>query len=295
MPRCGQHSQPGRPTMISTRELFRPLHAALIELLRTLDPADWQLPVGAGEWVVRDVAAHLLDGDLRRISADRDAHVEPPARPIRSDADLLRHLNALNAQWTSAARRISTRLLVDLLEQTGETLSTVMEGSDFGSDATFAVAWAGQQHSPMWLDAGREFTERWHHQDQIREAVNAPPMAAPEVLRPVLEVSLYAIPSALRTIERPERTTVSVVASGPAAGEWQVVRRGGGWHLADEAAAAPAARIAAAPAARIAARDLHLARLLMHRLSEASVADLITVEGDRELAGAVTRARAVMV
>lgn len=273
--------------MISTRKLFRPLHAALIELLRGLDAAAWQRGVGAGDWTVRDVAAHLLDGDLRRISADRDAHVQAPAHPIRSHADLLRYLNALNAQWTEAARRISTRLLVDLLEQTGATISTLMEASEPGADATFGVAWAGQEHSPMWLDVGREFTERWHHQDQIREAVGAPAISGADMLGPVIRISLHAIPAALNAIERPDGTTVSIVANGPAAGEWRVVRRDGDWHFTEGAATEPDARLRA--------RDLDLARLLMHRLPEARIAELIKVEGDRDLAGAVTRARAVMV
>lgn len=270
-----------------TRELFRPLHAGLIDLLRGLAADDWHKHVGAGEWTVRDVAAHLLDGDMRRISADRDGHVQRPTQPVRNDTDLLRHLNDLNAQWTAAARRISTRLLADLLEHTGETISLLMEASTIDGEATFAVAWAGQTHSPMWLDVGREFTERWHHQDQIREAVQVPPITRPDLLGPVIRISLYAIPPALRTVERPDGTVLSIAASGNAGGEWHLLRRSGAWHLADA--------VSAAPAARISAKDLDLARLLMHRLSDARIAELVTTEGDRELAAAMIRARAVMV
>lgn len=272
---------------VSTRELFRPLHSALIELLRGLGHDQWHRRVGAGEWTVRDVAAHLLDGDLRRISADRDNHVQAPAKAIGNYADLLRHLDDLNALWAMAARRISTRLLTELLENTGTTVSSLMEDSTLEGNATFAVAWAGQQHSPMWLDVGREFTERWHHQDQIREAVDAAPMAQESMLRAVISISLHAIPAALGNVNRPDGSVVSIVASGAAAGEWQVVRRSGAWQLTDD--------VSAAVHARIAATDLDLARLLMHRLTAARIADRVTVEGDGELAAAVLRARAVMV
>jgi hypothetical protein len=273
--------------IVSTRELFRPLHSALIELLRGLDEEEWKRRVGAGEWTVRDVAGHLLDGDLRRISADRDAYVQAPARPVHSYGDLLHHLDDLNGLWTRAARRISTRLLVELLENTGTTVSSLMEGSTLEGDAKFAVAWAGQQHSPMWLDVGREFTERWHHQDQIREAVGATPMTQAPQLGAVISISLHAIPAALRELDRPDGSAVSIVATGAAAGEWHVVRRSGEWQLTGE--------LSAAPQARIAATDLDLARLLMHRLAEARIAERVRVEGDTDLAAAVTRARAVMV
>jgi hypothetical protein len=65
-------------TPVDTRELFAPLHAELIGLLRGLSDADWERPTVAGAWRVRDVAAHLLDGDLRKLSAGRDGHQMPP-------------------------------------------------------------------------------------------------------------------------------------------------------------------------------------------------------------------------
>jgi hypothetical protein len=48
-----------------TALLFAPPHAELLALLRGLAPAQWDAPTVAGAWRVPDVAAHLLDGDLR--------------------------------------------------------------------------------------------------------------------------------------------------------------------------------------------------------------------------------------
>src|SRR5690606_34610712 len=213
-----------------TRHLFRPLHASLIELLRGLSAGDWGLPC-AGEWTVREVAAHLLDVDLRRISVDRDGHRPPPPdHPIARYADLVRYLNGLNAQWVTAARRLSPRVQVDLLETAGSALVELMEAGRGEGDATYPVLWAGQDRSPLWLDIAREYTERWHHQDQIREAVAARPLDEPELLRPVIEVSLLAVPVALAAHDASDGTVVRIRATGAAGGMWHFERSGGVWR-----------------------------------------------------------------
>ncbi len=53
-----------------TADLFPPLHQELIGLLHALSPEDWGRPTVAGEWEVRDVVAHLLDVDLRKLSVN---------------------------------------------------------------------------------------------------------------------------------------------------------------------------------------------------------------------------------
>ena len=37
-----------------------------------------------------------------------------------------------------------------------------------------AVNWAGPEPAPIWLDPAREYTERWVHQQHIRDAVRNP-------------------------------------------------------------------------------------------------------------------------
>src|SRR5262249_56794244 len=53
-------------------ELFCQIHAELLSLLRNLSGDDWVKPTAARQWVVKDIAAHLLDGDIRRLSYQRD-------------------------------------------------------------------------------------------------------------------------------------------------------------------------------------------------------------------------------
>jgi len=62
------------PVTISTLPLFAELDRLLLELLRSLTPEDWQRPTLARQWTVQDVAAHLLDGNLRTLAMLRNGH-----------------------------------------------------------------------------------------------------------------------------------------------------------------------------------------------------------------------------
>ena len=105
-------------TPMYTAELFLPLHAELVSLLRGLDSADWARQTIAPAWRVRDVAAHLLDGALRRLSFDRDKHSLRSAPPS-SFEEVVRLINGLNASGVSYADRLSPRMLIELLDIAG--------------------------------------------------------------------------------------------------------------------------------------------------------------------------------
>ena len=68
---------------------------------------------------MRDVAAHLLDVDLRNLSVTRDGHVLPPDRDIAGYRVLVDWINHLHATGVETSRRVSTRVLTDLLDLTG--------------------------------------------------------------------------------------------------------------------------------------------------------------------------------
>ena len=81
---------------IVTLPLFLVLNQKLLELLRSLPPADWQRSTLAWAWTVKDVVAHLLDGNRRTLSLLRDGHVgEAPEQPGYDG--LVGFLNRLNA------------------------------------------------------------------------------------------------------------------------------------------------------------------------------------------------------
>lgn len=109
---------PAQPVPIETLPLFAELDRLLLALLRSLPPADWQRPTLARAWTVHDVAAHLLDGNLRTLTMLRDGHFGPGPADT-SYPGLVAYLDALNADWVRAVRRLSPAVLIDWLAQSG--------------------------------------------------------------------------------------------------------------------------------------------------------------------------------
>ena len=224
------HIKPSGP--IDTRALFAPLHQELLMMLRTLAPEDWRRQTRAPQWRVGDVVAHLTDSAVRRLSIERDGHTAiAPNGPIDTPAELTAFLDRLNAEWVAASRRISPRLSIEFLDTVGRQLSALFESADLHGTATFPVAWAGDAQSATWFDIGREYTERWHHHQQIAEAVGAPLLAGRRWLYPVLDVSMRAVPFAYRDVDAPITTGVTVEITGEAGGQWTLVREMAGWRL----------------------------------------------------------------
>jgi hypothetical protein len=207
---------PLRPLLpIDTAPLFGPLQGHLLALLEGLAPDEWHRATMAGAWQVRDVVAHLLDGDLRRLSVGRDAHAIAPDRAIDSHADLVGFLNQMNADWVRVARRFSPRVLLDLLRMSGRSVADLVGTLPPHDPAPFAVAWAGESQSEQWFDIGRDYTERWHHQMQIRDAVGAPPLLARQWLTPLLDLSVRCLPHAYAAVRAEGEVTVTLhVGSG---------------------------------------------------------------------------------
>ncbi len=104
------------PIPVDTRAFFRPVSTGLVAVLRGLSGEDWERPTVARRWVVRDVVAHLLDTTLRRLSFHRDGmKPPPPAEAITSERDFVDFINALNAQWIAASKRLSPRVMTDVV------------------------------------------------------------------------------------------------------------------------------------------------------------------------------------
>ena len=116
---------------IETAHLFPGLHDHLMTLLRSMPREGWLRPTVAGGWRVRDVVAHLLDGQMRRLSIQRDHHVPPAStRDLSDHAELVAYLNELNASWVSAFARVSPALLVDLLDVVGPQFAALIQTLD---------------------------------------------------------------------------------------------------------------------------------------------------------------------
>jgi uncharacterized protein (TIGR03083 family) len=217
---------------IFTVELFPELNSQLIHLLEALSLEAWQKPTICSPWTVKDLTAHLLDGDLRRLSFHRDKlPLLQPEKAIANYSDLVDFLNQLNHDWVKVAQRISPQLLIELLKLTGQQVYEFFKTLDPYQSALFSVAWAGEEISPNWFDIAREYTERWLHQQQIRDAVNRPGLTKRHLFYPVLDTFLRALPFTYRGVEAAEGTRLSIFITGEAGGEWSLIREKGAWQL----------------------------------------------------------------
>jgi hypothetical protein len=86
------------------------------------------------------------------------------------------------------------------------------------------VTWAGPEPAPVWLDVAREYTERWHHHQQIRDALGRPALTAPRLFAPVLDTLVRALPHTFRDVQAPDGTHVKLTITGDAGGVWSLVR-----------------------------------------------------------------------
>jgi uncharacterized protein (TIGR03083 family) len=229
-----------RPGEVVVVDRFAPLRMRLLGLLADLSEDDWTRPTAAPQWSVKDVAAHLLGGDLGILSRNRDGF-RPPATLV-TYADLVDLVNRLNAEWVLAARRMSPRLLRELLAFTGPEVEAYFSSLDPAAMGD-PVSWAGPDPAPVWFDLAREFTERWHHQQQIRDATGNPPLYDPYFLSPVLDTFVRGLPHNFRHAAAPDGTVVRFEISGNAGGVWFLVRIGHTWELALESEAEPAADV----------------------------------------------------
>jgi uncharacterized protein (TIGR03083 family) len=210
--------------------LFPFLDSKLLELLRSLAPEQWSLKA-TPNWTVHDVAAHLLDGaGIRRLSLARDQYWGEPFHG-NSHQDLVDFLNGLNADWVKAFRRISPRVLIDLLEGSNRQVVEHFQALDPHGPAPFAVAWAGETQSQNWFDIARDYTERWHHQQQIREVVGKDGIMSRELYFPVLDTFMRALPHSYRDVSAAEGAALAIHVKGEAGGDWFLHRRMERWEL----------------------------------------------------------------
>jgi len=223
-----------KPDPVIVLSLFQPERAALLDLLRSLDDAAWHTATVCPGWSVKDIIAHLLADDLGLLSRQRDQHSTLPPQFQDIDWDdwqqLLAFINWQNNLWVEATRRLSPRILTELLEKSGADIY-----AHFASLDPFAiggpVSWAGPQPAPVWLDLAREYTERWLHQQQIRDAVEIHGLKEPRYLTPVLATFVRALPYTYGHVTAKPGTNVTLEISGPAGSVWSILLENDGWQL----------------------------------------------------------------
>lgn len=271
---------------IDTLGHFPGERAALIELLEGLTPEDLSKPTACAGWNVHDVILHLLFTDMTYLSRVRDRF--SGARTVdtgdlNDPAVLLAFINAQNQAWVDGARWMSPRLIVDLLRLVGAQLVEFRATLDLSAPGG-VVSWAGPERAPLWMDVAREYTEKWHHQQHIRDAVGKPGLLERQWCHPVLDAFARALPFALRS-ERPvPGSSVALEITGDSGDIWLAARGDSGWSLgrgsADEAAAATS---------RVTMDQDTAWRLFTKGIEPEKAAEQIAIAGDPTLACRVLR------
>lgn len=217
---------------IATIHLFADERDALLALLRDLSPKEWYPPTVCNGWNVHDVALHLLGADMNLLSGTRDHFTGSPAAHPPSELGnwetLIAFINERNAIWIDATRRVSPPLLMELLEFTGERVVSWLPALDTDTIGN-PVDWVGPERAPVWMHIAREYSERWVHQQHIRDATSRPGFTEPEWLHPVLAAFARGLPHAIRDHHAPDGSIAQLEITGPAGGFWFVQHRNGAW------------------------------------------------------------------
>ena len=231
---------------IDTVHLLPQLDSKLIELLRSLTQNEWQSQTIAKKWVVKDAAAHLLDGNIRILSMLRDNYFGEQTN-IQSPQDLLDFLNRLNADWVKAMKRISPAMLILLHETTGPLYCYYYASLDPFAKAGFAVDWAGETESKNWMHIAREYTEKWLHQQQIRDAVNKPGLLTREYFYPFINTFMFALPHTYRNVNASNGTVIKITITTEIGGVWFLSRVNDQWQLSNEVFDRPTTEVSIEP------------------------------------------------
>lgn len=216
------------PHPIIVSELFPILLNELVSLLRNLSKTDWELPTACSSWSVKDVALHLLGGDIGILSWRRDGYSTSDS--INSWDHLVNLVNEQNERWIESARRMSPELIMGLLKFTGEQVIEYFQSLDpfvMGG----AVNWVSPDPAPVWLDLAREYTERWHHQQHIRDSVGKPGLKEQKFLAPVIDTFILALPRTFKNIQAENGTSIGIGITGSRRKHWTLSNPLGEWQL----------------------------------------------------------------
>ena len=263
---------------VTVVDLFPHERESLLSVLASLSDDQWAAATACAGWSVHDVALHILGGDVGNLSGGRDGYVDRHGSDGVDQAQwdqLLTFIDRRNDEWVRATRRISPRIVCESLAATGLALHRYFTQLDLDA-VGIPVNWAGPDPAPAWFHVAREYTERWMHQQHIRDAVGQPCLKERAWFAPVLDTFARALPHTLRAVAPPPGTTLRLVITGQAGGIWQVIRLDDRWALTADTAPQPDATLIL---------DQETAwRLFTKGLSKVAAIPHATLEGDTILA-----------
>lgn len=219
--------------IIDVRHLFKDITNKLINMVQDFEITDWESATCYPNWKVKHIVSHLIQTALGRLSHQRDLYHNDNRFSTMIFTKLVKKVHDSNERWKKLFDDISPRLLLDLLFIIENQLAHFLSQQDLNVEAFYAVAWAGEKISKNWFDIAREFTERWHHQQQIREAVGAETIAVKEYLTPVIDTLIRATPFWYKSIKAEINTKIGIIIAGDSGGKWTLTKIDNNWRLAE--------------------------------------------------------------
>jgi hypothetical protein len=177
---------------------------------------------------VLGLCAHLLGDDLGWLARDRDRHLGTPP-PSADEAGFVRWLDELQLEWVRALRRLSPRLVTELLGWSGPPVVAALQQQD-PDRLSGSVGWAAKGPVPLWLDQLREVSEQWIHRQQLLQALGRRSDLRPDLAGPVLDGLRWAYPFRLGRISAAAGNTVTITVRGPVSRTWHLVAGEDGWR-----------------------------------------------------------------
>lgn len=231
--------QPLKPVI--TLDLFPELLEELLRLLGGLTKEEWDTATVCSPWSVKDVCLHMLGGDISNLSWKRDGF--SVFSEINSYEHLVELVNEHNARWVQNTQNFSPKFLIDTLEFTGKQVSEYFQSLD-PHEPGIPVDWIGPGPAPNWVDLAREYTERWHHQQHIRDAIGKPGIKSARFLGPILDTFILALPRTFRTVAAETGTAIHISTHGEVSRNWTLIREDDTWRLYEGTPPSQAAGIA---------------------------------------------------
>ncbi|KKQ32229.1 MAG: hypothetical protein US49_C0012G0011 [candidate division TM6 bacterium GW2011_GWF2_37_49] len=276
---------PSSSLQIETVSLFPEINKQLIILLKSLDENDWHKPTVLPGRTVKDLASHILDGSLRRLSMCRDNyHANGPK--IESNEDLIKYVQALNKTWIEATHRLSPIILISFLEFSEQWNYEYLKTLDPSDKAKFPVTWAGEFESQNWFDIAREYTEKWHHQMQIRLAVNKPGINSSELFYPAIDTFMKGVPHVFKDTNADLNCGIEIHIIGNGGGFWFLEKTETQWQFVKN--------LKNAPDAKIKMSDDTAWQLFTDSISKDVAAKSISITGNKLLGEAILNTRTVL-
>jgi uncharacterized protein (TIGR03083 family) len=256
------------PAPISPVEAFRRAVTSVDELLRSLDPEEWQQPA------LRDLTVQQLVGHLTGVERDFQAGLGAPDG-AQGDAD---HVASTDPVAVAQRGRPPSETHDEWRSATAESLR-MLDAAETAKDELAKVVPLHGLRMPVGpLLVVRTF-ELWTHEEDIRRATTRP-LQAPDgaSLRLMTELAVAMLPSGMRRADRPGNGRwARIVLTGAGGGTWQT-QLGTAPDVPEPEGPQPEGPVDV----RIVIDAVDFCRLVANRLDLAAIATVVT--GDDALA-----------